>query len=150
MTKVTSERTIERTASATWWGSLGNGKGELSSASGALSKNRYTHGTRFGDERGTNAEELIGAAHAGCYSMALAEIMEQRGMPAARIDTDARVTLEKGPDGFEVSNVHLSTRVEAPDAEADAFEEAAEDALDGCVVSRVLDTDITLDATLVT
>ena len=141
---------MDRKASATWWGSLQEGKGEVTSASGALSKNHYSHGTRFGDERGTNPEELIGAAHAGCYSMALAQILAARGMPAERIDTDATVTLEKGENGFAVSSVHLSTRVEAPDADREAFEEAAEAARSGCTISQVLDADITLEATLVT
>lgn len=140
---------MERTASATWTGSLEEGRGELSSASGVLASNRYSFATRFADGKGTNPEELLGAAHAGCYSMALSKILHDRGVSAERIDTRATVALEEAEGGFEISGVHLDTRVEAPGAEAGVVEAAAEDAREGCVVSKLFDTEITLDATLV-
>jgi len=140
---------MKRTATATWWGSLREGKGEISSESGVLSDTPYSFGTRFEDEKGTNPEELIGAAHAGCFSMALSMILQEAGIDAERIDTEARVSLEKGDDGFGITGVHLVTRVEAPGADPEVFGKAANDAKAGCPVSRVLNTEITLEATLV-
>ena len=140
---------MERSASATWTGTLEQGGGELSSASGVLANNRYSFNTRFGDGKGTNPEELLGAAHAGCYSMALSKLLGDRGVTVARIDTRATVSLDQTDGGFEISGVHLDTRIEAPGAEVRAVESAAEDAREGCVVSKLFDTEITLDTTLV-
>lgn len=140
---------MERRASATWRGTLENGTGELSAASGALDANRYSFATRFGEGVGTNPEELLGAAHAGCYSMALSKLLSDRGIEAERIDTEATVSLQESDGTYEISEVHLETRVEAPGAEAQEVEEAAQEARDGCVVSKLFDTEITLGATLV-
>lgn len=140
---------MDRAASAVWHGTLEKGRGNLSTESGVLSDTPYSFATRFESERGTNPEELIGAAHAGCFSMALSMILGQKDIEPRRIDTDARVTLEQTADGFAITKVHLNTRVEAPDADPDAFAAAAEEAKTGCPVSKVLDAEITLEATLV-
>jgi osmotically inducible protein OsmC len=141
---------MKRTASATWHGTLTEGRGVLDTGSGVLSDTPYSFATRFEDERGTNPEELLGAAHAGCFSMALSMILAEKGIEAERIDTQAEVSLEQVDDGFAITKVHLTTRVEAPDADPDTFEAAANDAKAGCPVSKVLNADITLEATLVT
>lgn len=140
---------MKRTASAAWWGTLRDGKGELSTESGVLESTPYSFHTRFEDGKGTNPEELIGAAHAGCFSMALANIMKEAGMEPARINTEAKVFLEKGDEGFGITRVELSTRVESPGADPAAFEEATKKAKAGCPVSRVLKAEISLEATLV-
>lgn len=140
---------MERTASATWWGGLKDGRGELGTESGALSATPYSFATRFEDSTGSNPEELIGAAHAGCFSMALAGALAKHGITSERIDTEARVRLEKGDEGFSITRVRLSTRVEAPGAEREAFEKATREAKEGCPVSRLLDAEIELRATLV-
>ncbi len=140
---------MERKASATWWGTLKDGRGELSSESGALASTPYSVPTRFGDEKGSNPEELIGAAHAGCFSMALSGTLEDQGLDPKRIDTEAAVRLEKGEEGYSITRVRLSTRVEAPGADPEAFERAANEAKRGCPVSRALDVEIELSATLV-
>jgi len=140
---------MERKASATWWGDLEEGRGEITSGSGALSATPYSAATRFGDEKGSNPEELIGAAHAGCFSMALAKSLRDAGLDPQRIDTEAAVSLEKDDEGFSIERVRLSTRVEAPGADPEVFERAAGEAKDGCPVSRVLNADIELSATLV-
>lgn len=141
---------MKRNASATWYGSLKNGRGELASDSGILSATPYSFGTRFENEKGTNPEELIGAAHAGCFSMALSMILGEHDVTPERIDTEATVSLEKVDDGFAITKIHLDTRVEASGLDADTFEEAANAAKDGCPVSKVLDAEITMSATLVT
>lgn len=140
---------MERKASATWWGTLKDGRGELGSESGALASTPYSVPTRFGDEKGSNPEELIGAAHAGCFSMALSGTLEDEGLDPKRIDTEAAVRLEKGEEGYSITRVRLSTRVEAPGADPEAFERAANEAKRGCPVSRALDVEIELSATLV-
>lgn len=140
---------MKRHASATWWGDLKSGNGRLSAESGALSEVPYAYSTRFRDERGTNPEELIGAAHAGCFSQALAMILADGGMTPARIDTDAAVSLEKVDDGFAITGVHLSTRIEVPGGDPEKVEKAAHEAKVGCPVGKALDVDITLDVTLV-
>lgn len=140
---------MKRKAEATWWGSLRDGRGEISAESGVLSHTPYSFHTRFENEKGTNPEELIGAAHAGCYSMALSNILTQAGMTPDRIDTQAVVTLEKGAEGFAITKVELTTRVEIPGANPAAFEKAAHEAKVGCPVSKLLDAEIVLDATLV-
>ncbi|MEJ2540374.1 MAG: OsmC family protein [Gemmatimonadota bacterium] len=139
-----------RRANATWWGTLKHGNGEIGTESGALESTPYSFKTRFEEERGTNPEELIGAAHAGCFSMALSLQLEQAGIEVERIDTEARVTLEKVDGGFGITGIHLVTRVEAPGADPEAVQEAAEGAKAGCPVSKALAaTEITLEATLV-
>lgn len=141
---------MKRNASATWYGDLPSGRGELSSDSGVLSSTPYSFGTRFENEKGTNPEELIGAAHAGCFSMALSGILGRGGVTPERIDTTARVSLDKVDDGFAITGIHLDTRVEASGLDAETFEEAANAAKAGCPVSKALSVEITLSATLVT
>jgi len=141
---------MERTASATWWGDLKKGRGEMSAESGVVSDSPYSLDTRFGDAHGTNPEELIGAAHAGCYSMALSKLLDDRGIKPERIDTRATVKLEEEDGAYAITGIHLDARVEAPGAERPVFEEAARAAKDGCPVSKALSTAITLDATLIT
>lgn len=138
-----------RSASATWWGSLAEGRGEIGTESGALAETPYSFKTRFENERGTNPEELLGAAHAGCFSMALSLFLQQAGIESKRIDTEAKVQLDQVEGGFAISAVHLMTRVEAPGADPDAFAKAANGAKEGCPVSQIIDAEITLEATLV-
>ena len=140
---------MERKASATWWGGLAEGRGEMTSQSGVLTATPYSVPTRFGDEKGSNPEELIGAAHAGCFSMALSGTLEDAGLDPQRIDTEASVRLEKSDEGYSIDRIRLSTRVEAPGADPEVFEKATEEAKRGCPVSRALDVEIELAATLV-
>lgn len=141
---------MKRTATATWWGNLREGKGELGTESGVLSATPYAFSTRFENEKGTNPEELIGAAHAGCFSMALSGALQRAGIQVERIDTEAQVTLDKVEGGFGITGIHLVTRVEAPGADPAAFEEAANGAKAGCPVSKALAaTEITMEAMLV-
>ncbi|MBK5005776.1 OsmC family protein [Pseudomonas sp. S32] len=140
---------MKKTASAIWQGGLKDGKGLLSTESGALKQNPYGFNTRFEDTPGTNPEELIGAAHAGCFSMALSMMLGDAGLTPERIDTAAEVTLDKQPDGFAITAVHLVLRAKVPGASAEQFEEIANKAKAGCPVSKVLNAKITLDASLV-
>ncbi|MEJ5042879.1 OsmC family protein [Pseudomonas sp. B21-036] len=140
---------IKKTASAIWQGDLKTGKGQLSTESGALKANPYGFNTRFEGQPGTNPEELIGAAHAGCFSMAFSMILGEAGLTAERIDTIAEVTLDKQPDGFAITAVHLILKAKVPGADKAKFEELANKAKAGCPVSKVLKARISLDATLV-
>ena len=108
----------------------------------------YGFNTRFEDQPGSNPEELLGAAHAGCFSMALSKELGEAGMTAERIETRADVTLDKQAGGFAITAVHLSLRAKIPGADRAAFEKAVENAKTGCPVSKVLNADITLDAVL--
>lgn len=139
---------MERKALAVWQGGLKDGKGSLTTDSKVLSGTPYSFGTRFEGAAGTNPEELIAAAHAGCFSMALSMILGEAGIRPERIDTTARVTLEKGEGGFAITKVHLDTTVRAPGADRAAFEAAAGKAKAGCPVSKVLKAAITMNATL--
>jgi len=139
---------MERTASAVWNGGLKDGKGALSTASGVLKETPYSFATRFESKPGTNPEELIGAAHAGCFSMALAAQLEQAGMKAERIRTQATVALATGAGGPTITAVHLDVTAKVPGAPLDAFLKAANDAKTGCPVSKVLNANITMDARL--
>lgn len=139
---------MKRTASAQWRGGLKNGKGVLTSQSGILSNTPYSFGTRFENGIGTNPEELIGAAHAGCFSMALAMMLEEAGMPADQIDTQATVSLERVGDGFAITSVYLNVEARVPGADQTTFAEIAERAKAGCVVSKVLNAKIAMTATL--
>jgi osmotically inducible protein OsmC len=140
---------MKRKAAATWIGSLDDGQGELRSESGVLANSRYTFDARVGNGKGTNPEELMGAAHAACYSMALTKKLSERGIKAERIDTEATVTLERVNGGMSISEVHLETRVEAPGAEPKEVEQATQAAREDCIISRALAAPITLHATLV-
>ena len=139
---------MRRHASAHWEGGLKDGKGTVSTDSGVLDKQQYSFGTRFEDGKGTNPEELIGAAHAGCYSMALSMILGEEGLTADSIDTKADVSLEPVEGGFAITAVHLTLEASIPGADKASFEAAAEKAKQGCPVSKLLNADITLDATL--
>lgn len=144
------QRSTHRKASAIWRGGLKDGQGSLSTESGALSNVGYFFATRFGEEKGANPEELIGAAHAGCFSMAFSGELEKRGLVAEKIETTASVTLEKQEKGFSVTHVHLTTRARVPDANARVFYEAAKTAKENCPISRVLKAEISVDAELET
>ncbi|QJQ96216.1 MULTISPECIES: OsmC family protein [Halomonadaceae] len=139
---------IIKKASAHWEGDLKQGKGTVSTESGVLDANPYGFNTRFEGQPGTNPEELIGAAHASCYSMALSMILGEAGMTAESIVTQASVTLEKGDEGFSVTAIHLETRVKIPGADQAAFDDAANKAKEGCPISKLFKAEITLDATL--
>ena len=139
---------MKRTASALWKGGLKDGKGTISAESGVLSNAQYSFSTRFENGIGTNPEELIGAAHAGCFSMALSGQLGNAGMTAESIATTATVTMEKTEAGPTVTNIHLDVKVKIPGGNAEAFKKAAEDAKTGCPISRLLKTNITMDAKL--
>lgn len=139
---------MKRKASAVWNGSLKEGNGTISTESGVLSDARYSFSTRFEDGRGTNPEELIGAAHAGCFSMALSAQLTNAGTPPQRIATTATVTLEKREPGFTVTNVHLEVVASVPGATPESFDAAANSAKAGCPISRLLNTEITMTARL--
>jgi len=139
---------MKKTASAHWAGGLKDGKGHISTESGALKQIPYGFNTRFEGTPGSNPEELIGAAHAGCFSMALSMILGEAGFKADSIDTTAEVTLDKQADGFAITAVHLILTAKVPGASDQQFQELANKAKAGCPVSKVLNAKITLDATL--
>lgn len=138
---------IEKSGSAHWSGGLKDGKGTVSTSSGVLSDESYSFAKRFGDEAGTNPEELLGAAHAACFSMALSNVLGQAGMTAESIETTATVTLD--PSGPAISKVHLDLKARIPGADESKFLEAAKGAKAGCPVSKLFNAEITLDAKLV-
>jgi osmotically inducible protein OsmC len=139
---------MKRKASAVWQGDLRHGKGAISTDSGVLDNTQYSFSTRFESGIGTNPEELIAAAHAGCFSMALSNELSSAGLTADRIQTTASVTLDKAGDGFAITAVHLDLSAKIPGADQEAFEAAANRAKAGCPVSKVLNATITLDAKL--
>ena len=139
---------MKRKASAAWSGGLKDGNGKISTDSGVLSQAQYSFGTRFEDGIGTNPEELIAAAHAGCFSMALSGQLGNAGMTADSIKTTATVTMEKTDAGFTITAVHLDVTAAIPGADPAAFNTAANNAKAGCPVSRVLNAEITMDAKL--
>ncbi len=138
-----------RKASAVWHGDGRNGTGRLASQSGVLSDHAYGYKTRFENEPGTNPEELIAAAHAGCFSMALAFQLQAAGFTPDEIRTEAAVTLEPEGEGFKISRSALTLRAKIPRIDEAKFRELARAAETGCSVSKVLKTEITLDAQLV-
>lgn len=139
-----------RTAEAVWKGSLQDGSGTMKMASGAY-QGQYSFGSRFEEGAGTNPEELIAAAHAGCFSMALSADLGRAGYSAEEVQTTAEVHLTKGDSGFQITRVHLITEARVPGIDEDTFQETAEGAKKGCPVSQALGAvdEITLDATLV-
>jgi lipoyl-dependent peroxiredoxin len=139
---------MERKGSAVWSGGLKDGKGTVSTASGALKSVPYTFSMRFEDAPGTNPEELVAAAHAGCFSMALSGQLGSAGMTAQNIATTATVTLVKEDAGFTVTAVHLDVKAKIPGAQKQAFDTAAENAKKGCPISRLLNAKITMTAVL--
>ncbi len=140
---------MKRSASARWTGGLKDGKGTVSTASGKLKEVDYSFTTRFEETPGTNPEELIAAAHAGCFSMALSGQLDKAGLKAESIDTRATLTMEKLDAGFTITAIHLDVTARVPGAQADAFNAAAENAKRGCPISRLLAAaEITMTARL--
>ena len=141
---------MKTTGSAVWRGGLKDGKGAISTRSGALKDYPYGFASRFEGKPGTNPEELIGAAHAGCFTMALSLILSEAKLTAEQMDTTAEVALDKVGDGYAITSVHLSLKGKVPGASAEKFQELAEKAKAGCPVSKLLNTKITLDVNLLT
>jgi osmotically inducible protein OsmC len=139
---------MQRKASAEWKGGLKDGKGTVSSASGILSNTPYSFTTRFENAPGTNPEELIAAAHAACFSMALSAQLGEAKLKPESIATSAMLTMEKLDTGWTITAVHLNVVAKVPDATAEAFNAAATNAKAGCPVSKVLNAKITMDAKL--
>lgn len=139
---------MKRSASAVWKGGLQDGRGTVSTESGLLSNTPYNFRMRFENEQGTNPEELVAAAHAACFSMALSAILGRSGLVAESINTKATVTLEKVGEGFAVTASHLDTTVSIPGADKAAFTQAVEAAKTGCPISKLLNAPITMDAKL--
>ncbi|MGH8657275.1 MAG: OsmC family protein [Gammaproteobacteria bacterium] len=139
---------MKRKASAVWQGGLKDGKGTISTDSGVLSNTQYSFSTRFENGIGTNPEELIAAAHAGCFSMALSGQLGNAGLVAEGINTTAAVTLEKTDAGFTVTEVHLDVRARIPGASQEVFATAANNAKTGCPISRLLNATITMESKL--
>jgi osmotically inducible protein OsmC len=139
---------IKRTGSAVWSGGLKDGKGTVSTQSGVLKDTQYSFSTRFENGAGTNPEELIAAAHAGCFTMALSAQLADAGMTAQRLETTADVSLDKAGGGFAITEVHLNLVARIPGADRQAFEAAAQAAKQNCPVSKLLNAKITMDARL--
>lgn len=139
---------MQRKASAEWKGSLKDGSGAVSSSSGVFSKTPFSFGTRFGDQPGTNPEELIAAAHAGCFSMALSAQLGTAGLTPDSIKTNATLSLEKLDSGWTITAIHLDVTGKVPKADAATFQKLAEAAKSGCPVSKVLNAKITMNAKL--
>jgi len=141
---------MKRTATAVWSGGLKDGKGALSTQSNVLSNTPYSFSQRFEDAPGTNPEELVAAAHAGCFTMDLSGRLARANMVAESINTTATITLDKGEKGFSVTGSHLEVVAKIPnaDADADAFQNAVNKAKEGCPISRLLNTTITVSARL--
>ena len=140
---------MKRSASAVWKGGLKEGKGTVSTESGALSRVPYNFGQRFESEKGTNPEEIVGAAHAACFSMALSLFMANEGLTPESIETTATVSFDNVNGAWTVTSSHLQTTVKSPNADPVKFQKAADGAKAGCPISRLLNTTITLDAKLV-
>ncbi|MDQ2670870.1 MAG: OsmC family peroxiredoxin [Gemmatimonadota bacterium] len=138
------------TASAVWNGKLKDGTGNFRAETSGAFQGQYTFGTRFEGQKGTNPEELLAAAHAACFSMALSGVLEKAGTPAERITTTAHCTVEKAEGGFRITKMRLETRGRVSGADAAAFKRAAEDAVNGCPVSGALRNNLVveLDAAL--
>ena len=139
---------MKRKGSAVWQGGLKDGKGVVSTESGVLADTQYSFSTRFEDGKGTNPEELIAAAHAGCFSMALSAQLGNAGITPQQIQTTATVSLDKTDGGFAITAIHLDVAARIPGASQEAFDTAANAAKSGCPVSKVLNATITMDARL--
>jgi len=139
---------MKRKAAAVWRGNLKEGLGEISSESGVLSGTPYSFGTRFENAAGTNPEELIAAAHAACFSMALSSRLGEMGLTAESIQTEVTITIEKLEIGWTITESHLDIAAKIPGADESAFEKAANNAKSNCPVSRLLNTKITMTASL--
>lgn len=139
---------MNRKATAIWNGGLKDGKGTISTESGALKQTQYSFGTRFENGAGTNPEELIAAAHAGCFSMALSGQLAGAGLTAEKIETTATVSLEKLAEGWTINKIHLDVAARIPGADKGKFDAAAAAAKAGCPISRLLKAEITMEARL--
>ena len=139
---------MQRKAGAVWKGGLKDGKGTLTTESGVLRATPYSFSTRFEGVKGTNPEELIAAAHAGCFSMALSAELGKAGLTPDTISTEAAITLEKKDQGFTITKSHLEVTGKVPGADQAKFQEIANAAKKGCPVSRVLNAEITMNARL--
>lgn len=139
---------IMKSASAKWSGGLKDGKGKISTESGALNALPYGFNTRFEGVKGTNPEELIGAAHAGCFTMALSMILGEASLTAERMETTAQVTLEKKDVGFEITAIHLNLKAKIPGTNQTQFLELANKAKANCPVSKLFKANITMEAML--
>ena len=140
---------MTRKASAVWQGDLKGGKGTVSTESGVLSSTQYSFNTRFDNAKGTNPEELIAAAHAGCFSMALSAELGKAGITPERIETTANLSFDKQDTGWGVTGIHLQSQVKLAAGDRSKFDAAANAAKTGCPISRLLNTKITLDAKVV-
>jgi len=149
MDGISQEQAMSTYGSAVWAGGLKDGKGAISTKSGALKEYPYGFASRFEGKPGTNPEELIGAAHAVCFTMALSLILGEAKLTAEKMETQADVTLEKQADGFAITAVHLTLKAKIPGADNAKFQELAAKAKTGCPVSKLLKAKITLDASLV-
>ncbi len=139
---------MKRSASAVWQGNLKEGKGTVSTESGVLSQTPYSFSTRFENARGTNPEELVAAAHAGCFSMALSAELGKAGITPDSINTTANLTMERLDAGWAVTAIHLDVNARIPGGDKAKFEAAANAAKAGCPISRLLNTKITMEARL--
>ena len=139
---------MQRKGSAVWRGGLKDGKGTVSTESGVLKETQYSFSSRFESGIGTNPEELLAAAHAGCFSMALSGQLGSANLTAESINTTAAVTLDKADGGFAITKVHLEVKAKVPGASQAAFNTAANNAKAGCPVSKLFKAEITMSATL--
>jgi len=139
---------MKRTASAVWTGALKDGQGKISTESGVLADAQYSFGTRFEEGKGTNPEELIAAAHASCFAMALSAEIGKAGKTPEKIETEAAVTLLKTDAGFTVTAVHLKVKAKVPGWDPASFKTTAEAAKTGCPISRLLKAEITMETRL--
>lgn len=139
---------MDRKASAAWKGSLKEGNGTLTTESGVLSQTPYSFAKRFGGVPGTNPEELLAAAHAGCFTMALTAELSKSGITADKIETEARLTLEPDASGFTITKVHLTVQADIPGVDKNKFDSAVKAAEVGCPVSKLFKAAITVDAKL--
>jgi lipoyl-dependent peroxiredoxin len=139
---------MQRSAEAQWRGDLKSGAGTISTASGTLSQTPYSFHSQFEQGKGTNPEELLAAAHAGCFTMAVSAQLAQAGLKADSLNTTCKITLDKTDGGFGITESHLELKAKIPGATKEAFEKATEAAKSGCPVSRLYNTKITLDARL--
>ena len=140
---------MKRTANAQWHGDLKEGKGTISTASGVLDNSQYSFKTRFEDGIGTNPEELLAAAHAGCFTMAVSAQLTQAWLKPESLETTCSISLEKQPDGFAITESHLELTAKVPGASQEAFDTAVQNAKTGCPVSKLYKTNITLTSKLV-
>ena len=139
---------MKRKANAVWQGDLKGGKGSLSTDSGVLKETQYSFSTRFEDGIGTNPEELLAAAHAGCFTMALSAQLGNAGMVADKLETTATISLEKGDDGFSITSSHLDLVARIPGADQEKFDAAVKAAETGCPVSKLFKAEISVNARL--